>query len=404
MRKRNLTSGARWMRTTAWLLLTAVLVGAGGRAASADACSSCPEPTEDDIRAADPAYELAVRSGWLGLEARDYLTIDAGECAYALAGPPAISIGKSWLVLRGTGSVWNCPWGRSEDTISFEIESGDSSEWKLDASLEGTLATEILKLLLNVDYVAGKASTVREVRKVIKTLDAGYGHVLDWSGYFELADVICDMDVNVTRRWSWWTKNPVTGYQVHQHGSVWMDCGNEEAQATRRASIGYSIRIIDSSCDDPLAPPIDRGTFPRHLPPVVTPSDDPPVPGNDEGGGEDAPEEPLDPEQPEPRDAGDGDEPLDSGEPRDAGDGEEPRAPEDLPEEHDDPEPPAEPGSAPGTGFPTESGGLGDAPTGTLPSEPEGFGGPTPPGEVPTASAPTATEPTASTPASGEAK
>lgn len=383
---RNVTKkgGARGGRAAAGLLALALLL-AGAGTASADACSSCPAPSEDDIRAAEPGFELAWRSGFLGLRSRDYLETDAGECAYALAGPPQISIGKSWLVLRGSGSVWNCPWGRSDDEIAYEIDAGDSSGWSLDASLDASLKQKLLQLLLDVDFSMAESSSVREVRRVTKRLEAAYGHVLDWSGYFELADVVCDLDVNVTRRWSWWTKNSGTGATVHQQGVVWMECGNEAAQLTRRASIGYSIRVLDSSCDAPDAPPIDRGTFPRHRPPVVTPSDDPPVPAHDEGGddgGDEPPSEPLDPEPrsgpQEPRSGEDADEPRDGGEPREA-----PTRAE--PEEADEPPPatpPAAPGAAPAPvgSTPDDSEDLGEAPTGGLPCEPEGFGGPTPPG------------------------
>lgn len=256
-----------------------LLLIAGARPASADACSDCKEPTLQDLMAV-PGFTLqSLPPGWFGGGPTDFYEIDAGECTYALKGAPSMSIVSSKLVLRGSGEVWNCPESSSDDTISFQIEQEDSTSWTLHGEVSAQLKVLALSFAAKAGISTGGGRSITEVRSVTKSLHAAYGHRIEWEGYFEVATFSLTLAFDVTRRWSWWTKNHVTGYTVLRSGSIWMACGSETVELSRNASISYKLRLYDRSCLEPLAPPRDLGWFP---PPPTTPPAGP-LPGGSAG-------------------------------------------------------------------------------------------------------------------------
>jgi hypothetical protein len=246
----------------------------------ADTCSACPEPTLADL-AQQAGFELTSRTDDDGTAHTDYVVTDGGECAYAVSVPPLVTIGKSWTVLRGSGTVYNCPWGDTSTTVTISLSEGDSSEWKVEGELSAELALIALKLGGSLGGSLGGGHVQGEVRTLSQHIGAAPGHVLDWHGLFELADVTLDGQVDVTRRFAWWTKNEATEDTVHRQGNVWTACGAEKVRLTRRASIGAMFHIWDGSCDATVTP-VDLGTFPRPKPPpVITPPSGTPAPSEE---------------------------------------------------------------------------------------------------------------------------
>lgn len=270
-----------------------LLLSAGARRASADACSDCKEPTLRDLMGV-PGFTLhSLPPGWFSSPSTDYVETDAGECTYTPKGDPSTTIVSSKLVLRGHGEVWNCPESSSDDEISFEIAQGDSTTWTLSAEVGVQLKAIAIAVAGKVGVSTGGGRSITEVRSVKKSLHAGQGHRIEWEGYFEVATFSLTIVFDVTRRWSWWTKNQVTGYTVLRSGSIWMSCGTETVELSRNASIGYRIHLYDRSCLEPLAPPRDLGPFPlpttppagdlpgsapRNPPPSAAPPPPPPPP------------------------------------------------------------------------------------------------------------------------------
>jgi hypothetical protein len=322
------------------LLLGLLALGASAGAARADACSSCPAPSPADL-AAQPDYPVGP---W---PQGTYLETLACECTYKVSGVPTVTQGPAWLVFRGSGEVWNCPESASDDHVTIEIAEGDSTSWSFAAEASATVKAVALEVALKVSAGVGGGHVITEVKRVTKIIRAQVGHRIPWAGYFELADFTLDMDLAVTRRWSWWIKNVYLGHTVLTSGSIFMDCGTDHATLTRRGSIGYKFRLADAPCSaGPATTPSDLGWWPIPLPPPpppVTPGSDPLPPSVDD------PDEPATPAAP----------------PQGAPPAPAPAAP---------PPGPVPPPS-PTNPHPEDSGGMGDAPTGPNPY-PAPFTGP----------------------------
>ncbi len=273
---------SRLRRLGALLALGGLALAWAAPAGHADTCSACPEPTLADLEK-QAGFELTSRTDDDGQAHTDYVVTDGGECSYSVSVPPLVTIGKTWTVLRGSGTVYNCPWGDTSTTVTISISEGDSSEWKVEGEVSAEVALIALKLGGSLGGSLGGGQVKGEVRTLSQHIGAAFGHVLDWHGLFELADVTLDGQVDVTRRFAWWTKNEATEHTVHRKGDVRMACGAESVRLTRRASIGAMFHIWDGSCDAKVTP-VDLGTFPRPKPPpVITPPPTPvPVPVPDE--------------------------------------------------------------------------------------------------------------------------
>ena len=325
-------------RATSWgatplVVAVALLTASGGATARADVCSDCGPPTLEDLQQ-DPDFELEKR----GLGARDEVHLHAGECRIELVGAPEIQKQQSWLVLRGSGAVWNCPSSTASETMTATVTQSDRQAWSFSASSSASVS--VLGVGLSAEVVARveAATTVQEVTTITKMMSATYCRVIAWGGYFEVAEYTADVAFTVERRYAWWTKNVFTGDTVHRKGEIWLSCGTHEATLDMRAPIAGYFRLDQTACPDPeckAIPGRELGWFPP-LPPGLTP---PITPGDDE----EAPEEEAPGEE-------DGDEPA-------AEPGSEP-APSPVPETEPD-----------GEEIPS-SDQLGEAPTGPLPVPP----------------------------------
>ncbi|MFM8980287.1 MAG: hypothetical protein ACKOSS_07490 [Planctomycetia bacterium] len=257
----------------ALLLLARLLLAAGLplRAAQADACATCAAPTEASL-SGQPGYALYVREDRWGTRRSDTLHVDGDACTYALGTTPVARLGKSWMVLRGTGTVCNCPWGATDASVSVSLGDGDSTDWKVEGEVQAEVALVALKASAGLKVGVTHGRSLHEVREVTQRIEAAPGHVLDWEGWFELAELTLDLELDVTRRYAWWTKNQLTGDEVHLRGEVLVGCGRERVTLRRQASIGVRFRLWDAPCDGSAAP-TDLGTFPRPRPaPALTPS------------------------------------------------------------------------------------------------------------------------------------
>lgn len=291
MRRRH----GRWC--VAALVVTGCLLTSGA-AARGDACSECGPPTREDLEQ-DPGFVLEVRG-----PSRDYVELHGGECRIELTDAPRIHKDRSWLVLRGSGAVWNCPSSVSSDTMTATVTRTDRREWSLSAS--SSVSASVLGVGLSAQVVASvsEASTVQEVTTISKEMSAKYCRIIAWFGYFEVADYSAEVDFRIERRFAWWTKNAFTGSTVHRKGEIWLDCGAHTATLDMRAPIAgyFNLRqypCVDGECK--LIPTADLGWYPPlpgGLQPPVTPGDDEPDDddaGSDAGTGsgtDDAPEAP----------------------------------------------------------------------------------------------------------------
>ena len=96
--------------------LLALVILAGPRAAAADACAECGPPTIQEL-AASPGFQLDTRSSGSRTE-KDFVLTDGAECDLDLTGISEVTILSAWLVLRGSGEVWNCPHSQSCDAMT----------------------------------------------------------------------------------------------------------------------------------------------------------------------------------------------------------------------------------------------------------------------------------------------
>ncbi|MFM8386589.1 MAG: hypothetical protein ACKOCB_07235 [Planctomycetia bacterium] len=251
-------------------LLGLLLASLPASPARAEGCEDCAAPSAQALRS-QPGFGLFVRQDRWGARREDTLHLDAGACAYAPASTPVARLGKSWMVLRGTGTVASCPWGSTDASVSVSIAEGDSTDWRVEGEVQVELKAVALSTAASAKTGVAHGRTLQEVRQVTQRIEAAPGHVIDWEGWFELADLTLDLDLSVTRRYAWWTKNPLTGDHVHAAGEVLVDCGRERVTLRRQASLGVRFRLWDAPCDG-STPPVDLGTFPRPRPaPVLTP-------------------------------------------------------------------------------------------------------------------------------------
>lgn len=259
------------------LVLLLVALGLAPQAAQADACAQCAAPTEASL-AGQPGFALYEREDRWGARRTDTLHVDAGSCSYAPAAAPVARLGKSWMVLRGQGTVASCPWGATEASVSVTLSEGDSTDWKVEGEVQAEVELAALAASAGLKVGMAHGRTLHEVRQVTQRIEAAPGHVLDWEGWFELADLTLDLELAVTRRYAWWTKNHLTGDVVHLSGEVLVACGREQVTLRRQASLGVCFRLWDAPCDG-SAPPTDLGSFPRPRPaPVLTPPAQPLTP------------------------------------------------------------------------------------------------------------------------------
>ncbi len=331
-------------------LLTPLLLActwlAAPPAALADGCAGCPSPSLSDLQGA-PGFGLASRKDFLGRSKQDYYILDKGECEAHIQGIPVITIEDTWLALRASGEVWNCPHSKSSDTITVEAASSDSTEWSFTVTLGSELGPVGATLKREIQMGRTTGSTVTEVTRVSKTITPTFCHRIQWDAYFVVAKVKAVGHYAFKQRWAWWTKNTVTGStQVHASGDVYMDCGSGSLVLTRKAPLAGHFELTRRGCDGPECvhiTPKRLGMFPPWVPPGgalpdAEPADDAPL---DETPG-DTPEEVPEEE------AGTAPEPATS-----SGDSTEPESPR---------EPEA---SAPTATAPPSSADLGEAPTGS---------------------------------------
>ncbi len=353
---RSLPPRPRGGRLPAALALALLLLAGPGRPADADACSDCPGPTLDDLRT-QSGFGLETRSLWGGLvSAEDRVETNANGCSYAAAGDPRIDVGAAFSVLRGWGEVWNCPESKSSTEIGIEIAEGDSTSWHVEGEVSAEVNAVALKLAVKLGGGFGRGHVVTEVRSYRQTIEAQPGHRIPWEGYFLLAPLTLTIDLSVTRNWSWWTKNDLTGHEVHRSGTIDVPCGTQTVAVTRQASVGAYLHLSDRACGAaPGSPAVDLGPFPPAAPPVTTPGVPPPFLAPD-AGGDDGEDGGLPQATPQGHDLPDLPAPVPAGAPDDA-----PVAP--RPE--GGPAPVEEPTG--GARPPSTSGDLPEAPTGPCP-------------------------------------
>lgn len=323
-----------------WLLVLALTTAT--RRASADACSSCPAPSGAD-------FEAALGRPLGDLPTGAYMEILAAECAYDQTGGSAPVQGPAWIVLRGTGEVWNCPDSSSEDTVSIEVAESDNTSWTLTSEVSAKVAALAMEAAVKVGVGVGGGHSVTEIKRVTKTLTASLGHRIPWEGYFTVADFTLTLEFAVSRRWSWWVKSSASGDTVLTSGSLYSSCGRERATLKRRAAIGYKFQLGDGPCGPGLALPTDLGPWPAPIPP-------PPPPTTPDSGSLPAPQgaTPPTPAGPPPVTLDDPDEDDPAGQPAPPGPSVPPLPPLPLP------------APSPTDPTPGDSGALGDAPTGRL--------------------------------------
>jgi hypothetical protein len=293
-----------------------VLALAGGRAAAADACSDCGPPTTEDLEQ-DPRFKLEWRT-LAGKTERDYVATDGGECELDVHGYPDVRQTSAWLVLRGSGEVWNCPHSHSCDTMVATIDEGDLTSWTLQAEVGASAGLFGFGLSAKLAATVARQVQIRVVTTVSKELCAQECHRVRWWGYFLLSTYEATVDYSIRRRFAWWTKNPLTGHVVHNQGQVYADCGAGEATYGIQAPIQGHFRLQQSSCSDEECGHVasmDLGFFPP-VPPGVTPPPPPepppgvvpgpgPGPGNGTGAGGRAGGGTIDVDEDDPFDSGD---------------------------------------------------------------------------------------------------
>ncbi len=269
--------------------LAAMLAFALGSIAPAAAdCADCPGPSERELQR-QPGFELLDRWGPFGI-GTDYVETDGGECRLVIEEDPIISKTGSWLALRATGEVWNCPHGTSSDRVVIETRHGDSTSWAVTSSFHADASAVLATFRAHIESSRTVGASITEVTRVEKRIDAASCLRIAWQGYLEIAQYEARAQGRIERRWAWWTKNIATGSSVHAKGDVWVVCERGNLLLSRRAPIAGVFHLTQRSCEDDgceKRPPRDLGWFPdppiQPPPsPVTTPSavdeDDSPVP------------------------------------------------------------------------------------------------------------------------------
>jgi hypothetical protein len=294
------------------LLLLAALPAllAGTPPAHAGGCDGCPGPTIRDLRS-NPDFRLPQRSDVFGNTYRDYYETDRGECFATASGTPEVKRLRSWLVLRGSGEIWNCPHSVSEDTITITTQQTDSTEWNWRMKVGAELGVPAAKMKVEVEQGLARGTAITEVTKVTKTMRPGYCRRIPWEGYFEVGEFEATGDFIFQQRWAWWTKNETTGPAVHAKGDVWVNCGTATLILDRKAPISGYFHLSQRGCDDPACVSIVErklGWFPPlppHLPDPKLPDPQSPEEENPEPEPEPEPAPPVSPlpdTNPEPED------------------------------------------------------------------------------------------------------
>lgn len=289
MRRRSPSSLPSWF---AVLLALALLVAPPAAQAS---CEDCPGPTWAELRA-QPGFVMVIRRGPYGA-LLDYLEVDGGECRVVLEDTPTIRKTGSWLVLRATGEVWNCPHSASTDRVVIETREGDSTDWTLSGTVAAELDAVVASVRAQLEAGISRGASITEVTRVEKTITAAWCRRIPWEGYFEIARYEAVAHGRVERRYAWWTKNLNTGSVVHVHGEMWVHCTSGEILLWRRAAIAGFFHLSEASCKDPACAPLtprDLGWFPDPPPPppqdpVVTPRGDGDSDSAGSEGGDDVP-------------------------------------------------------------------------------------------------------------------
>ncbi len=223
----------RWKAIRIALVLVATVALAPGGEARGDACSECGPPTLAEL-GSHPDFQLDTRHG-----SKDYVETDGGECTFKIEGEPTMKKTGSWLILRGTGEVWNCPFGSSEDTMTATTSESDSSGWTLSASAKVSLKSLGTGVETTVTAAVNQSCTIQEVTSISKKLKAAYCHRIPWKAYFEVATYEAQVEYTLSRRFAWWTKNVRTGHVVHRHGEVWIVCETGTATLDAEAPISW---------------------------------------------------------------------------------------------------------------------------------------------------------------------
>jgi hypothetical protein len=269
----------------------------------------------------------------------------------SIAGSPDVTIKNAWLILRGTGEVWNCPHSSSCDTMVASAQQDDTTEWTQTGDVGGSLSLLGSGLSARLTEAVRKQVALRTTTQISKNLCAGECRRIRWWGYFMIADYTAEVTYQVTRRYAWWTKNPVTGHVVHRMGNVWVPCGTGLATFSMHAPIAGFFRLYQRACSDAEdcrhIAALDLGWFPP-IPPGVPP----PVPPFAE-----AP----------PPAPGDGDEEPDGGA---TGGGSAGEADRDADGDAGGNANGSEGPTGPGNGSDEDPDDLGEAPTGRLPDDP----------------------------------
>jgi hypothetical protein len=289
---------------TPLLALLLLLLQAG--AARAEGCAECKAPTEQEL-AQDPAFALETRGSGL-FRYKDRWFVDGGECDVTITDTPEVERRAQWLVLRGSGEVWNCPHSRSADTMTASINEGDLTAWTLSGDVGASVSFLGASLSAKLSADVRQQVSVNVVTTISKQINAGDCRRIRWYAYFLVADLEATVDYTLKRRFAWWTKNKLTGDTVLRKGDYHKDCGGGRATFRMHAPLEGTFRLLETGCGDPECAPIephDLGFFPP-LEQLWPPPEPEPWPeGDPDGGAKDgstssSTEEPVQAGDPEP--------------------------------------------------------------------------------------------------------
>ena len=363
-----------------WLAIATVLMASGGAThAEAKGCSSCPAPSQADVQQSGAGLLLQERWSMFG-PTRDYIEYDGGECEIEQVGEPEITVEHEGWQLWVSGEVQNCPSGTTEDTVTIELSKASQQGWSASISLSAEFDYLAVKLKVEAKAAMSGSTTLGEAVSVSKTIKAAWCQKVPYRGFVKFAKYVVTVKFKIKRRYAWWTKNVATGDTVHQHGSIWVDCGQASYSGERRVAIDTKFELDQLSCDEPACEKVVTISAPDDpappKTPVITPGTPgtpapppgPPMPGDPEQTEEDA-EDPNNAEEDDvPEDAGGGDggdKPADEEDPDHAED--DPH--EDEGDEPEEGERPASDGTTPESSEPEGAHEGGEVPP--LPSDPE---------------------------------
>lgn len=240
--------GKRLKEVTALAVLAAVVLAGGApRLASADACSDCSAPSGERLQQLG-GFTLEERQGLWG-PSEDYVEVDGGACDVSIDGEPTFRMVNSYLVMAGSGEVWDCPESSSCDTMSITFEEEHGGEWTESGEAGVGIGAYGATLSAKIMEMVKRSFRVRTVTRLDKHACAKYCHRIQWEGYFEVGTFECTVHFTITREFAWWTKNKYTGPDVHQRGRITVDCGSGEATFRRTAPINAFFHLFDGPCE-----------------------------------------------------------------------------------------------------------------------------------------------------------